>query len=224
MMQPAIVFDVNETLLDLSPVRLWFSQRFGDEPDASMWFTELLRLSFVSAATDRYVPFPELAAAALATVAVRFHASVGDGDRSHISSVFATLPPHDDVANALTALRDAGFTVAALTNSPLATAMAQLRQAEIADSFDRIMSVEMVRRFKPHHGVYDAGARALKTSTPNMVMVAAHDWDIAGAMAAGCSGVFVERQGQTFSAAFPPPTMSVPDLTAGAAHITERFA
>jgi 2-haloacid dehalogenase len=223
-MQPAIVFDVNETLLDLSPVRHWFSQRFGDEPDASIWFGELLRLSFVSAVTDRYVPFPDLAKAALATVATRFHASVGDGDLSHISNVFTTLPPHDDVRRALTALSEAGFTVAALTNSPLATARTQLDQAGVGGLFDTIMSVEMVERFKPHRTVYEAAARSLGVTPPDMVMVAAHDWDIAGAMASGCRGVFVERPGQRFSSSFPSPTISVPDLSIGAERIVERFS
>ena len=224
MMQTAIVFDVNETLLDLSPVRLWFAQRFGDEPDASTWFGELLRLSFVSGVTDQYVPFPDLAEAALTTVATRFHASVGDGDLSHISSVFTTLPPHDDVKEALTALREAGFTVAALTNSPLGTAEMQLDHAGIAGMFDRIMSVEMVDRFKPHRSVYEAGARSLGVSTSDMVMVAAHDWDIAGAIAAGCKGVFIERPGQSFSSALPSPTISAPDLGVAAGQIIKRFA
>jgi 2-haloacid dehalogenase len=224
MMQPAIVFDVNETLLDLSPVRNWFAQRFGDEPDASVWFGELLRLSFVSAVTDRYVPFPDLAKASLVTVGTQFHASVGDGDLSHIGNVFTTLPPHDDVEGSLAALRNAGFTLAALTNSPLETAEVQLENAGIAESFDRIMSVEMVGRFKPHRSVYEAGARSLSVSLSDMVMVAAHDWDISGAMAAGCEGVFIERTGQSFSSAFSSPTISVPNLEVATERIIERFS
>jgi 2-haloacid dehalogenase len=222
-MQQTIVFDVNETLLDLDPVRHWFEHRFGDEPNAAMWFNELLRLSFVSATTDRYVPFPDLAAAALTTVATRFHASVGDGDLHHISTVFTTLPCHTDVVQGLSSLREAGFTVAALTNSPLATAEAQLDHAGVSGLFDKVMSVEMVKRFKPHRSVYEGGAQALGTTTSDMVMVAAHDWDIAGAMASGCKGVFIERPGQIFSNAFAPPTISSPDLEVAATRIIERF-
>jgi 2-haloacid dehalogenase len=55
------------------------------------------------------------------------------------------------------------------------------------------------------------------------VMVAAHDWDIAGAMAAGCAGVFVQRSGQLFSSAFAPPTVSVADLEVGTPEIIDRF-
>jgi 2-haloacid dehalogenase len=222
-MKPSIVFDVNETLLDLSPVRTWFTSRFGDHPNASMWFGELLRLSFVSATTDRYVPFPELAAAALATTAERTGTSIGDGDISHIVGVFTTLPAYEDVAPGLDLLHKTGFTTAALTNSPQATAEIQLTNAGISDRFDRIMSVEMVDRFKPHRSVYEAAAKTLDVSTSAMAMVAAHDWDVSGAIASGCDGIFISRTGQTYSPAFPEPTLLATDIEHAAHQIIDRY-
>lgn len=222
-MPRSIVFDVNETLLSLQPVRDWFHSRFDDEPDAGSWFAELLRLSFVSATTDRYTPFPELAAAALATASKRFHASIGDGDVSHISGVFTTLPAHAEVAQSLSVLHDAGFTVAALTNSPQATAETQLANAGIADLFDKIMSVDMVGRFKPHRSVYEAAATTLGVSTSEVVMVAAHDWDIAGAIAAGLDTVFISRHDHAYSTAFPPPTLTASDIRDAATQIVRRY-
>lgn len=222
-MKPSIVFDVNETLLDLSPIRIWFTSRFGGRPDASMWFGELLRLSFVSATTDRYVPFPELAAAALATTAERTDASIGDGDISHVVGVFTTLPAYNDVAPGLDLLHEAGFATAALTNSPQATAETQLANAGISDRFDRIMSVEMVSRFKPHRSVYEAAARTLGVSTTAMAMVAAHDWDITGAIASGCEGIFISRPGQTYSPAFPEPLLIATDVEHAAHQIIDRY-
>lgn len=223
-MKPSIVFDVNETLLDLSPVRTWFTNRFEDHPDASMWFGELLRLSFVSATTDRYVPFPELAEAALATTAERANTSIGDGDISHIAGVFTTLPAYPDVSPGLDLLHEAGFTIAALTNSPQITAETQLANAGISDRFDRIMSVEMVGRFKPHQSVYEAAAQTLGVSTSAMTMVAAHDWDIAGAVASGCGGIFITRPGQIYSPAFPEPTMIASDIKDAANRIVDHYS
>jgi 2-haloacid dehalogenase len=223
-MKPSIVFDVNETLLDLSPVRTWFTSRFGGQPDASMWFGELLRLSFVSATTDRYAPFPELAAAALSTTAERAGTSIGDGDISHIVGVFTTLPAYPDVAPGLDLLHGAGFTTAALTNSPQATAETQLAHAGIADRFNRIMSVEMVDRFKPHRSVYEAAARSLGVSASEVTMVAAHDWDVTGAIASGCEGVFITRAGQIYSPAFPEPTLIAVDIEHAAHLIIDYYS
>jgi 2-haloacid dehalogenase len=220
----AIVFDVNETLLDLAPVRRWFGERFGGQPDATMWFAELLRLSFVSSAIDRYAPFPELAGAALDTVAHRSGVSSGADDRTKIGQMFTTLPAHAEVAGGIGRLRKAGFTVAALTNSPQATADRQLDSAGIAGLFDAIMSVDMVSRFKPHRAVYQAGAKHLGVQPAELVMVAAHDWDVAGAMAAGCDGVFISRPGQRYSSSFATPTLVAPDVDQAASAIIERYS
>jgi len=217
-MKPTVIFDVNETLLDLSPVREWFTERFSNDVTAAAWFSELLRLSFVSATVDRYVPFPNLARAALQTVAATAGHQTSEEDLVHIGGILASLPPHTDAAPGLQVLRDAGYLTTALTNSPLATAEAQLTEAGLADLFDTIMSVDMVLRFKPHATVYQAAAERLGTETERLTMVAAHDWDIAGAMAAGLSGVFVARPGATYSPAFLPPTMVASDIL-DAAHL-----
>jgi 2-haloacid dehalogenase len=222
-MIPIIVFDVNETLLDLAPVRDWFQQRFDDHPNASSWFSELLRLSFISAVTDRYVPFTDLAGSALATVTAKADVMIDPNDIAQVKGLLLRLPPHPDVVDGLTALTESGFTLAALTNSPVETAHSQLSNAGLSDHFTRVMSVEMVSRFKPHRSVYLGAADHMDTSPRDMVMVAAHDWDIAGAMAAGLDGVFIERPGQLYSGAFPRPTISVPDLNAAAGAIIDTY-
>jgi len=222
-MDTIIMFDVNETLLDLAPVRDWFSTRFGDEPTAAEWFAELLRLSFVSSVTDSYAPFTDLAGSALTSVAQRRATLTQVEDLVKIKGILATLPAHTDVHAGLGLLTDAGFRLAALTNSPLTTAHVQLDNAGISSYFSEIMSVEMVQRFKPHRSVYLAAADALSCDPANLTMVAAHDWDIAGALAAGLDGIFVARPGQTYSHAFPKPTLVVPDISAAAVAITNRY-
>ncbi len=211
-MTQTILFDVNETLLSLSPVRDWFQTRFSDGPTATEWFAEFLRLSFVSSAIDNYSPFTELASHALATVVTRAGASVSDVDLAEVKATLTTLPAHDDVPDGLAVLKREGYRLAALTNSPLAMAKTQLANAGIDGFFTDIMSVEMVRRFKPHRSVYLAAAEHVDADPVDLVMVAAHDWDIAGAMAAGLAGAFIERQDQQYSLSFPPPTFRAPDI------------
>ncbi|NHZ71089.1 MAG: haloacid dehalogenase type II [Proteobacteria bacterium] len=221
-MDKIIVFDVNETLLDLEPIRTWFLSRFEGEPDAGAWFGELLRLSFVSAVTNRYVPFTELARSALTTVSTRAGADATEQDRKAITNLFVELPPHRDVSPGLENLRSAGYSIAALTNSPQSTAEIQLGNAGISEFFDHIMSVEMVHRFKPHARVYEAAAGELGIDVSAVVMVAAHDWDIAGALAAGAQGVFVARNAQVYSSAFATPTIVARNITDAATQIIER--
>ena len=56
-----------------------------------------------------------------------------------------SLPAHPDVAPALDRLRAGGFTLCALTNSPLDVVTAQLEGAGIADRFEAILSADQVR-------------------------------------------------------------------------------
>jgi 2-haloacid dehalogenase len=128
------------------------------------------------------------------------------------------------VAPGLDLLHEAGFTTAALTNSPQATAETQLAHAGIADRFNRIMSVEMVDRFKPHRSVYEAAARSLGVSASEVTMVAAHDWDVTGAIASGCEGVFITRAGQIYSSAFPEPTLIAVDIEHAAHLIIDYYS
>ncbi len=222
-MRPVIVFDVNETLLDLTPIREGFAASFGDEDAASVWFTTLLELSFVDTITGAYHPFTELAQAAFTMVARARGVTVPAATRDEIVGRIRTLPPHPDVEPALRRLDAAGFRLAALTNSPPATAKAQLANAGLADLLEKILSVEMVRRFKPARQVYETAAARLRIPITALLMVAAHDWDVAGAMAAGGRGAFVARPGRVLSPLQPEPDVVGPDLEAVATAIVARF-
>jgi 2-haloacid dehalogenase len=204
-MPPVVVFDVNETLLDLSPIRDGFAELYGDAVVAGVWFGQLLKLSFVAALTDRYRPFTELGAAAFDMVAQARGVTVEPERRDEVVGRIRTLPPHPDSEAGLRLLRNNGYRLAALTNSPQATAEAQLANAGLDEYLDRIMSVEMVGTFKPAAKVYRAAAAELGVPVGEMLMVAAHDWDVAGAMAAGARGAFVVRPGQVLDPGQPRP-------------------
>ncbi len=211
-MERFIVFDVNETLLDLGPIRRGFAEAFGDEAVAATWFGTLLKLSFVSAIVDEYHPFTDLARAAFDMVRAAEGATVADEVRDDILGRIRTLPPHPDVLPAIERMAGAGIPMAALTNSPPATAKAQLTNAGIAPYLAEILTVDMVRRFKPAPEVYRTAAARLAIPIDHMVMVAAHDWDVAGAMHAGAAGAFVARPGQVLSPLQPEPAFVVADL------------
>jgi 2-haloacid dehalogenase len=52
-------------------------------------------------------------------------------------------------------------------------------------------------------------------------MVAAHDWDVSGAMRAGCAAAFVSRGGRPFAFGEPPDVVGA-DLTAVAEAILRK--
>lgn len=123
-----------------------------------------------------------------------------------------TLPAHPDVRPALVALKSVGFQLVALTNSSDAAVAAQLAHANIGDCFDRHLSVESVRRYKPDRSVYLWAAEQVEQEPGNTMLIAAHGWDVAGAKWAGLQTAFVERPGQQLFPLGPTPNLHVADL------------
>ncbi len=212
MLTPVAVFDVNETLLDLRSLDDHFVRLFGDASLRRQWFALVLRNAMSMTITGDYESFVVVAGASLAMIGEHAGVEVGAGDRAAIGEAMTQLPAHPDVAPALETLQAAGLTMAALTNSPQATAVAQLEFAGLDDFFDEIMSVESVGKFKPAPEVYRYAANELGVDVASMTMVAAHDWDIAGAMRAGCRGAYVMRLGTAANPLFPEPDLTGPDM------------
>lgn len=203
-MAQVAIFDINETTLDLDPVRRVIDQQLGRPGAFSAWFGRLLQTSMAVTATGGYRPFGELAALSLESIAVTEGVDVAPDAWSHAAAAMATLPAHGDVAEGLDLLRAQGWRLIALTNSAQAAVDAQLASAGIHDRFEVVLSVEAVEAFKPSAAPYRHALATAGVSPDDAVMVACHDWDLAGARAVGMSTAFVARAGMPFSAAYPP--------------------
>ncbi len=220
-MPRVLVFDVNETLLDLAALDPAFERVFGEAAARGAWFAEMLRSAFVATLTDRYADFGTLGAASLEKTALRRGLTLSEADRAHLLGGLRRLPPHPEVPESLERLRDAGLRLAALTNSTQEVADAQLTHAGLHGFFEQVLSVDAARRLKPHPAVYRMAAARLGVVPPQMRLVAAHDWDVTGAMRAGCAGAFVARPGMLLGPLDEHPDVVGPDLRAVAEQIIE---
>jgi len=188
------VFDVNETLLDLAALDPLFERVFGDAAVRRLWFNQMLQSAFVGTITDAYATFGKAAGAALEMTEERLGVEVPEDDRQEILGGLRTLPPHPEVPDSLDRLRNTGFRLATLTNSTQEVAEAQIENAGLADRFEQILSADTAKRLKPAPAPYRMAARALEIPERGMRLVAAHAWDVAGALRAGCAAAFVARQ------------------------------
>lgn len=216
-----IVFDVNETLLDLGALRPRFEKILGSTELLAPWFAQLLRHSLVATLTDAYVPFDALGVDALRLVATKAGVDLSEAGATKVVDGMRHLPPHPEVRTAITRLRDHGFRTATLTNSPPHLLADQLANAGLADLFDLTMSVDPVRKFKPHPDTYRSGADRLGVDITGIRLVAAHDWDVTGAIRAGATAAFVSRPGMVLSDASETPDVVGPDLDAVASAIID---
>ncbi|HTV97268.1 MAG TPA: haloacid dehalogenase type II [Steroidobacteraceae bacterium] len=222
---PLLVFDVNETLLDLDALQPHFERMFGDRAALREWFAQLILYSEALTLSDNYVPFGELGARVLEMLAVIRGVPLGEDDRLALGEAIAAMPPHAEVPAALLELRGAGFRLFTLTNNPAAVCARQLERAGISRHFDRQFSVDDgTRRYKPAREVYRAVEHALGVAPSELCLIACHTWDILGAAAAGWKTAFIARPGNAVLAVGGQPQVVATDLGGVAKELIRRFA
>lgn len=213
MSQPEVLaFDVNETLLDLRALDEPFAQVFGEGNVRREWFQQLIQSALVATVTGAYSDFGAIGRAALEMVAHRRGRDLSDDQARTILGTMRRLPPHPEARDALRRLRDGGFRMAALTNSTEVVARAQLEHAGLAALFEHILSADSVRRLKPAPEPYGMAADAMGVPLERLRLVAAHAWDVAGALRAGARAAFVARPGIVLDPLVPAPDIVAPDL------------
>ncbi len=212
--RPAIVvFDVNETLLSLDSLREGFADVFGTAGLIGEWFARMLHGSVLANELDAYRSFATIGVESLLTLAHKQRMDVSQDRAERVVDEMRRLDPHPDVIPAVGALRGAGFRTATLTNGSSEDAAAQLDYAKLTPHLDEMMTVDEIGKFKPARVVYQAAADRFGVDIQDMLMVAAHDWDVAGADAAGCQTAFVTRPGVSWSLPGSPPGLVVETLT-----------
>jgi 2-haloacid dehalogenase len=193
---PVLVFDVNETLLDLDALTPHFDRLFCRSGVLREWFAQLILYSQAITLTGDYVPFGDLGGAVLRMIGATEGIHVPDSAIQTIKEAIAMLPVHAEVPAALARLRAAGFRMFTLTNNPKATCEKQLRNAGIDHLFDGQFSVdEGVRRYKPAREVYRSVEQALGVPAGQLWLIACHTWDVLGASSAGWKTALILRPG-----------------------------
>ncbi|MCZ6506098.1 MAG: haloacid dehalogenase type II, partial [Actinobacteria bacterium] len=194
MSRPALLaFDVNETLLSLAPIKAKFEEAFGIGAPVGEWFSRMLHGSLVANHVGDYRSFAEIGIESLLTVSKKRGLAMRGEDAASIVSAMTSLPSHPEVHDALQRLFDADFAMVALTNGSTSAANDQMENAGLHTFFRRVISVEEVGRFKPAPEPYQHAADVMGVELADMMLVAAHDWDCAGAVAAGAQSAFVQR-------------------------------
>jgi len=206
------VFDINETTLDLTPVREAVDGLVGTEGGFVVWFQKLLQLSMTATATGTYRDFSSLAADALHAVAATAERELAPSAMGELGAAFGRLQAYPDVRDGLERLKAGGWTTIALTNSAPAAVESQLAGAGLAPLFKHILSVDAVQAYKPAAAPYRHAAEVAGVQPSQLLMVACHDWDLAGARAVGLDTAYVRRPGMSYAATYPPADYSVADF------------
>jgi 2-haloacid dehalogenase len=210
-----LIFDVNETLIDIEAIAPLFERLFGDRRVLREWFGQLVMYSMTLTLSGLYKDFWALGGGVLQMVGAVHGKSITAGDVEALKGAMRSMPAHSDVEEGLRALKDAGFRMVTLTNSPPSPgSKSPLENAGLDRFFERQFSVQAARSFKPAQLVYHMVAQELDVPPAACCLVASHVWDTIGAQSAGMAGALLTRPGNAplLVAGLPQPNVVAPNL------------
>ncbi|MBG6215232.1 2-haloacid dehalogenase [Cryobacterium sp. CAN_C3] len=205
-----IVFDVNETLSDMSPMKARFAEVGAPAYLARAWFAALLRDGFALAAAGGTSKFSVIGSHLLREMLrdVALTRSLDDAV-NHIMDGFAALNLHPDIADGIHALKRAGVRLVTLSNGSSEVARTLLTRAQLHSEFEALLTVEDAPAWKPVRAAYDYAAVACGVQPADILLIAVHPWDIHGAAQAGLRTGWLNRANETY-----PRYFAAPDYTA----------
>lgn len=221
---PVLVFDMNGTLLDTGALRPHFERIFGTGQLLDHWFNEVLLYSQSLTLARDFIEFGEIARGALRMLATARGTTLQRHDMDALIKAMQALPPFAEVPQALRRLHDAGFRLVVLTNSSTSSLKKQVHHAAIADVFEEVISVDEVKKYKPSPDTYRWVADELDLRTRDLLMVAAHPWDLIGARNAGCGIAFLRRPGTAWIPITEPPDFTAPELDSLASQLIAKYS
>jgi 2-haloacid dehalogenase len=205
-----VAFDVNETLLDLSPVRAALVEAGEAEWLLGTVFARTLMTGFAAATVGSWCTFRDAFDAALAQ-----ETGLSADARAAVADSFRELSPHPDVEPALRRLVEAGVRVITLSHGSPGVAETGLERGGITPLVERTLTSEAIRAWKPSREVYLWAAGTCRVAPDRIALVAAHGWDVLGAQRAGLTGAWFPRSERTYPAVYDEPHVRA-DSLAGA--------
>ena len=202
-----VAFDVNETLLDLAPVRATLVELGEPAHLLPTVFSRTLVIGFATATAGGWCSFRTAFEDALAQTT-----SLGAQDRSRVADAFAEMSPHPDVEPALRMLAEAGVRAVTLTHGSPGIAEAGLSRGGVLPLVERSLTSESIRAWKPNREVYLWAAGSCGVAPDRLALVAAHGWDVQGAQRAGLTGAWFPRSEQAYASGYPRAHVLADDL------------
>jgi 2-haloacid dehalogenase len=209
-----LVFDVNETLIDIESIAPFFEKKFGDGRVLREWFNQLILYSNAITLAGHYQSFFALGQGVLEMLGSIYGVTIDAADLAELRINMLSMPAHTDVPEGLRLLKEAGFRLMTLTNSPPDKDGSPLERAGLAHFFEHQFSVDRVRRFKPAPEVYHLVTERLNVPPSAICLVAAHTWDTLGAQSVGFYAGLMTRTGNAPLPVhgLPQPQVVAPDL------------
>jgi len=193
--RPVLAFDVYGTLIDPFHMEEHLRAAFGEKAKeaSELWRSKQIEYSFRRALMKKYRIFDVCTAQALRFVSAQFGISLSEKEQEQLMSKYLELPAYPDVPGALDELAAQGFTIAACSNGTESAVRGLLDHAGVLPRFNKIVSVDAVRTFKPDPAVYEYLVSELNARKEMVWLISSNPFDVIGAKSCGLRTTWVQR-------------------------------
>jgi 2-haloacid dehalogenase len=209
------VFDAYGTLFNVHAALA--RHRAATGPDAErfseIWRTKQLEYAWTLTLAGHYTDFWTLTERALDYAFDRVP-TVSRALRTKLLDAYLTLDAFADARAALTELKARGRRIAILSNGTPDMLEAAVQASGIAPLCDAVLSVDVVRMYKPRPEVYALVTDRFGVEPGEVVFVSSNRWDIMGAASFGFRAVWVNRARMPQEYPDEQPIRVVSDLSA----------
>ena len=196
------VFDAYGTLLDVDAAAREAAAEPGMEalkenwlPIAKGWRERQLRYSWLCSMMGKYDDFWELTIRALDTTLEEHALASNDKVRARLLSLYSELSAYQEVPEVLANLKAAGHRLAVLSNASPSMLVKALDAAGISEWFDELLSVDVLKCYKPTPAVYQIIPERFDCKPSDVTFFSSNNWDVSGAGAFGFKTIWVNRTG-----------------------------
>jgi 2-haloacid dehalogenase len=196
------VFDAYGTLLDVDAAAREAAAEPGMEalkenwlPIAKGWRERQLRYSWLCSMMGKYDDFWELTICALDTTLEEHALASNDKVRARLLSLYSELSAYQEVPEVLANLKAAGHRLAVLSNASPSMLVKALDAAGISEWFDELLSVDVLKCYKPTPAVYQLIPERFDCKPSDVTFFSSNNWDVSGAGAFGFKTIWVNRTG-----------------------------
>jgi 2-haloacid dehalogenase len=164
-------------------------------PIAKGWRERQLRYSWLCSMMGKYDDFWELTIRALDTTLEEHALASNDKVRARLLSLYSELSAYQEVPEVLANLKAAGHRLAVLSNASPSMLVKALDAAGISEWFDELLSVDVLKCYKPTPAVYQLIPERFDCKPSDVTFFSSNNWDVSGAGAFGFKTIWVNRTG-----------------------------
>ena len=213
-----VVFDIIGTCFSLDKLQQQLTELGAPASTVKLWFAQSLRDAFALSHAGGYQPLKKVLQAELPRTLKLLEVKLNSQQRSQVMEKLSQLELNQSAEAAFKLLTEAGYQIVALTNGSKSATHKLLERVGVQKYFSEVYSCDAIALTKPHQNVY----KMVKTDNLNQTwLVAAHAWDIMGAIQVGMKTAFVTQLEKDYLDVYPQPQIVAENLLEAARQIIE---